>query len=60
MKNKYTHVQQDDSHENAIVRRDFIFVITLNLILLAAMFGLFFWNQSTGALDSFFRDVIKF
>jgi hypothetical protein len=59
MKNKNTQVQED-SHENAIVRRDFIFVITLNLILLAAMFGLFFWNQSTGSLDQFFSSIIKF
>lgn len=59
MKNKNLSIQ-DDSHENAVVRRDFIFVITLNLILLAAMLGLYFWNRSTGALDELFRNLINF
>jgi hypothetical protein len=59
MKNKNTTVQED-SRENAVVRRDFIFVITLNLILLAAMFALYFWNLSSGAVDEFFRGIVKF
>ena len=59
MKNKNTAVQED-SRENTIVRRDFAFTLTLNLVLLAVMFGLYFWNRSSGALDEFFRNVIKF
>jgi hypothetical protein len=59
MKQKITQAQED-SHEHALVRRDFTFVVTLNLILLAAMFALFFWNRSTGTVDDLFTKFIRF
>jgi hypothetical protein len=59
MKQKHDTVNHD-AHELRLIRKDFIFVITLNLILLAAMLGLYFWNRSSGQLDQFFSSIIKF
>lgn len=59
MKNK-NMPQYDEEHEMKLVRKDFVFVVTLNLILFAAMIGLFFWNRSGGQLDNLLNHIIKF
>jgi hypothetical protein len=52
--------QQSEARENRLVRKDFIYVVFLNLVLFALMIGLFFWNRSTGELDRIFSQIIKF
>jgi hypothetical protein len=59
MKNKNISVT-NDVQETKVIRHDFIFVVCLNLVLFAAMIGLYFWNRSTGQLDHFFSSIIKF
>lgn len=59
MKNK-NQITSADIHENAVIKRDFTFVVILNTLLFALMVGLFFWNRSAGALENLFESVIKF
>jgi hypothetical protein len=59
MKNKNNQFHTD-ALDMRLVKKDFTFVVILNLVLLAAMFALYFWNRSTGALDHFFSGIIKF
>lgn len=59
MKNKNLGVV-NEAHENKLIRHDMLFVIVLNLILLAVMIGLYFWNRSTGGVEDLFARVIKF
>ena len=59
MKNK-NYATSNDIHEDAVVRHDFIYVVILNALLFGLMLGLYFWNQSTGTLNSWFESVIKF
>ncbi|HYC80126.1 MAG TPA: hypothetical protein VEC17_03815 [Candidatus Binatia bacterium] len=59
MKNKETSLQYDQ-REHSLVRKDFLFVVILNAILLGIMLGLYFWNRSTGQLDQFFGRFINF
>lgn len=49
-----------EQQENKQVRRDLIFVVSLNLVFFAILFALFFWNQATGGLDQFFGNLLKF
>ncbi len=51
---------QNDEQEYHQVRKDLIFVITMNLIFLAIVLGLFFVNRSTGKVDQFFAQLLKF
>lgn len=50
----------NDQQENRQVRKDLIFVVTMNLIFFVILIGLFLWNRSTGAVDSFFSNLLKF
>ena len=50
--------QEEDEH--AQVRRDLIFVITLNAIFLAVLIGLFFYNRETGAVDGLFSKLFHY
>lgn len=51
---------RNEEDEHAQVRRDLIFVVTLNLIFLAILLGLFFYNRTTGQVDAFFSRLLKF
>ncbi|MBX4187549.1 MAG: hypothetical protein KW793_00215 [Candidatus Doudnabacteria bacterium] len=59
MKNRNTSVNVDE-RENRLVKKDFIYVVTLNLILFGLMIGLYFWNHSSGQLDRIFANLIHF
>lgn len=59
MKNKNLATYNEE-YEMKLVRRDLVYVVTLNLILFASMIGLYFWNRSTGGLDHLFDKLIKF
>lgn len=51
---------RNEQEEYRQVRRDLIFVISMNLVFLAILVGLFFFNRSTGRVDSFFAHFLKF
>ena len=51
---------RNEKEEYAQVRRDLIFVVTMNMIFFAILIGLFFYNRSTGRVDSFFAHLLKF
>jgi|GEM_PF-2421055 hypothetical protein len=51
---------RNEEEENAQVRKDLVFVITLNLLLFAILLTLYFFNRSTGKVDSFFSHLLKF
>jgi len=51
---------QDDEQEYRVVRRDLIFVIIMNLVFLAILLGVYFYNHSTGQVDKFFSHLLKF
>ena len=51
---------RNEQEEYRQVRRDLIFVITLNVIFFAALIGLYFYNHSTGRVDNFFTHLLKF
>jgi hypothetical protein len=51
---------QDDAAEYRIVRHDLIFVISMSVIFLGILIGLFFWNRSTSGVDNFFAHLLKF
>jgi hypothetical protein len=51
---------QMDEVEYRQVRHDLTFVVILNIIFFALLIGLYFYNRSTGALDSFFNHLLKF
>ncbi len=52
--------QQSEERELRVVKKDFTFVVGLNLMLLALMVALYFWNRSTGQLEHWFSQLIKF
>ncbi|MEJ0021676.1 MAG: hypothetical protein WDN47_03805 [Candidatus Doudnabacteria bacterium] len=51
---------RNEEEEYRQVRRDLIFVVTMNLIFLALLLGLYFFNRSTGRVDAFFSHLLKF
>jgi hypothetical protein len=51
---------QSDEREHRLVRKDFFFVIALNIFLLGLMVASYFYNRSTGQLDTWFSQLIKF
>jgi hypothetical protein len=51
---------QEDAVEYRIVKKDLIFVVTMSLIFLGILVGLFFWNRSTSGVDNFFSHLLKF
>lgn len=51
---------RNEDDEYAQVRRDLIFVVILNLVFLAALLGLYFFNRATGNVDTFFSHLLKF
>lgn len=60
MAKPYQMSAQSDEQESRIVRKDLIFVVSMNLLFLAALIGLFFLNRSTGKVDQFFAHLLKF
>ena len=59
MKNRHEQTQTD-SKEIKLIRKDFITVTVLNLLLLGVMIGLYFWNKSSGRLEQLFAKYINF
>lgn len=59
MKNKNI-VEAHDNKESVVIKRELWFVTGLNLVLLLGLVGLYFWNYSTGAVDGFFDQIIKY
>ena len=51
---------RNEQDEQAQVRRDLIFVVTLNAVFLILLLGLFFVNRATGRVDGFFAHLLKF
>jgi hypothetical protein len=51
---------RNEEDEYRQVRRDLIFVIMMNLIFLAGLLALYFFNQATGKVDAFFAHLLKF
>ena len=51
---------RNEEDEHAQVRRDLIFVVWMNLVFLALLLGLFFYNRATGGVDTFFSHLLKF
>ncbi|OGE88367.1 MAG: hypothetical protein A3J07_01040 [Candidatus Doudnabacteria bacterium RIFCSPLOWO2_02_FULL_49_13] len=51
---------RNEQEETAQVRRDLIFVVTLNVVFFAALIGLYFFNHATGQVDAFFAHLLKF
>jgi len=51
---------RNEEEEAAQVRRDLIFVVSLNLVFFAALIGLYFYNRSSGQVDAFFTNLLKF
>lgn len=59
MKNNHLSVASE-AQENKTVHHDMFFVLILNSLLLAAMIGLYFINRSSGAVDNFLGQLVKF
>lgn len=51
---------RNEQEEYTQVRKDLIFVVVMNLIFLALLLGLYFFNHSTGKVDQFFAHLLKF
>jgi hypothetical protein len=51
---------RNEQDEYTQVRRDLTLVITLNLILLAVLLGLYFVNRHNNAVDQFFFRLLNF
>jgi len=51
---------RNEEEEASQVRRDLIFVVSLNMVFFAALIGLYVYNQATGQVDAFFANLLKF
>jgi len=51
---------RNEQEESAQVRHDLVFVVSLNVVFLAALIGLYFFNHTTGQVDTFFAHLLKF
>jgi len=51
---------RNEEEENQQIKRDLTFVIVLNVIFIATLIGLYFYNRSTGQVDAFFTHLLKF
>lgn len=51
---------RNEHEERVQVSRDLRLVIGLNVLLLALLAGLFFYNRATGQVDNFFSNLLKF
>jgi hypothetical protein len=51
---------RNEEEETAQVRRDLVFVISLNVVFFAALIGLYFYNRASGQVDAFFVNLLKF
>ena len=60
MANQNPVLIRNEQEEYKQVRRDLIFVISLNVIFFALLIGLFFFNHSTGKVDGLFSHLLKF
>jgi hypothetical protein len=58
MANNPTNTREAEEYRQ--VRRDLIFVISLNTIFFAALIGLYLYNRATGQVDQFFANLLKF
>lgn len=51
---------RNEEEENKQVRKDMVFVLIVNGLMLAGLLALFFLNRSSGAVDKFFANLLKF
>ena len=51
---------RNEQEENQQIRRDLMFVVIMNAVFLAILLGLYFFNRSSGKVDSFFVHLLKF
>lgn len=51
---------RNEEDEYLQVRRDLIFVVSMNVIFFALLIGLYFINRATGGVDAFFSHLLKF
>lgn len=51
---------RNEEDEYRQVKRDLIFVVIMNLVFLALLLGLYFFNHATGRVDAFFAHFLKF
>lgn len=51
---------RNEQEENQQIRKDLIFVVAMNVVFLVILLGLYFFNRSTGKVDSFFGHLLKF
>jgi hypothetical protein len=51
---------RNEEEENVQVKRDLIFVVSLNAVFFALLIGFYFFNRSTGQVDTFFSHLLKF
>jgi len=59
MKNKGMNIVNEEN-ENKQVHKDLLLVMVINAVLLAGMIALYFINRTSGGVDRFFAEVIKF
>jgi hypothetical protein len=51
---------RNEEEENKQVRKDLMFVLLVNGLMLAGLLVLFFLNRSSGVVDKFFANLLKF
>lgn len=51
---------RNEEEEYRQVRKDLMFVVTMNLVFFIILVGLFFYNRATGNVDTFFAHLLKF
>jgi hypothetical protein len=59
--NKHNQVLvRNEEEEQKQVQKDFFFVLSVNGLMLIGLLVLFFVNRSSGAVDKFFANLLKF
>ncbi|MBX4187221.1 MAG: hypothetical protein KW802_03135 [Candidatus Doudnabacteria bacterium] len=51
---------RNEQEEYTQIRGDLVFVVIMNLVFLAILLGLYFFNQANGRVDQFFAQLLKF
>lgn len=51
---------RNEHEERVQVNRDLRWVIGLNVLFLAILIGLYFYNRTTGQVDTFFANFLNF
>lgn len=51
---------RNEQEEYTQIKKDLIFVILMSALFFAVLLSLYFYNRSTGAVDQFFAQLLKF